>query len=107
MKNITQKLLILLALFAGIHYAAAQGTAFTYNGRLNNTLGPVTGTYDVTFTLFTNSTGTIIQAGPITNSAIAVTNCLAGNWGADKWHRQFHQSDAASTGYAHAVCHLC
>jgi hypothetical protein len=76
MKKIAHKLFILLALFAGIYQVAAQGTAFTYNGRLNNTLGPVTGTYDVTFTLFTNSTGTLIQAGPITNSAIAVTNGL-------------------------------
>ncbi len=30
----------------------AQGTAFTYNGRLNDGTNPATGSYDLTFTLY-------------------------------------------------------
>ena len=55
--------------------ANAQGTAFTYQGRLNDTNGPATGTYDLTFSLYrTNWAG--IFAGPITNTAVGVTNGL-------------------------------
>jgi hypothetical protein len=54
----------------------AQGTAFTYQGRLNSSGSPVNGSYDLTFTLYTtNVTGSAI-AGPVTNSATAVTNGL-------------------------------
>ena len=53
-----------------------QGTAFTYQGQLNGSGGPATGRYDLTFTLYTtNVTGTPV-AGPVTNSATAVTNGL-------------------------------
>jgi hypothetical protein len=54
----------------------AQGTAFTYQGSLNNNGSPATGLYDLTFTLFdTNSAGNVI-AGPLTNSLTPVTNGL-------------------------------
>jgi hypothetical protein len=54
----------------------AQGTAFTYQGRLNSNGSPASGTYNVTFTLFdTNTTGAAI-AGPATNNAVFVTNGL-------------------------------
>ena len=54
----------------------AQGTAFTYQGRLNNGGNPASGNYDLLFTLFdTNITGTAI-AGPVTNLAVAVTGGL-------------------------------
>jgi hypothetical protein len=56
--------------------AHAQGTAFTYQGRLNNSGSPANGSYDLTFTLFnTNVTG-VAYAGPVTNRAIAVSNGL-------------------------------
>jgi hypothetical protein len=56
--------------------AFAQGTAFTYQGRLNSSGSPANGSYDLTFTLYTtNFTGTAI-AGSVTNSAVAVTNGL-------------------------------
>ena len=57
--------------------AHAQGTAFTYQGRLlNSGSGPASGSYDLTFALFaTNSSGVAI-AGPVTNAATAVTNGL-------------------------------
>jgi len=55
----------------------AQGTAFTYQGRLNDGGSPASGTYDLRFVIYdsTNSPGTVI-AGPITNSATAVSNGL-------------------------------
>jgi hypothetical protein len=56
--------------------AFGQGTAFTYQGRLNNNGAPVSGRYDLQFTLFaTNITGAAI-AGPVTNAATAVSNGL-------------------------------
>jgi hypothetical protein len=70
----------------------AQGTAFTYQGRLNNGANPANGSYDLTFTLFgTNSGGNAF--GSLTNSPTAVTNGLFtvtldfGNQfpGADRW----------------------
>jgi hypothetical protein len=57
--------------------AFAQGTAFTYQGRLNNGANPASGIYDLQFAIYdsTNSPGTLI-AGPLTNSATAVSNGL-------------------------------
>jgi len=60
--------------------AHAQGTAFTYQGRLNAGGNPTTGIYDLQFTLFDSLTGGGpaggIVAGPLTNSATGVTNGL-------------------------------
>jgi hypothetical protein len=55
----------------------AQGTAFIYQGRLNDSGAPATGSYDLRFAIYdsTNSPGTLI-AGPLTNSATAVSNGL-------------------------------
>jgi hypothetical protein len=76
MKTKLHSLFIALALLAGVHQAAAQGTAFTYQGRLNNNGSPASGTYNLTFTLFgTNTTGVAV-AGPVTNSATGVSNGL-------------------------------
>jgi hypothetical protein len=56
--------------------ANAQGTAFTYQGRLNDGAAPATGIYDLRFTIYdTNVTRTIVGA-PLTNSATGVTNGL-------------------------------
>jgi hypothetical protein len=67
-------ILIALGATGSLH---AQGTAFTYQGRLNNGGNPASGNYDLTFALYgsTNQAGPVI-AGPITNSAVAVTNGL-------------------------------
>ena len=49
---------LLLALAGSFSSAVAQGTAFTYQGRLNNATGPATGSYDFAFSLFnTNFSG--------------------------------------------------
>jgi hypothetical protein len=55
----------------------AQGTAFTYQGRLNDGANPASGIYDLRFTIYdsTNNPGVVI-AGPLTNSATGVTNGL-------------------------------
>ena len=68
--------ILTLLLSLPLQIASAQGTAFTYQGRLNNNGSPATGYYDVQFTLFaTNVTGAAL-AGPVTNPAVAVTNGL-------------------------------
>jgi hypothetical protein len=40
MKTYLQNLFIMLALLAGVHQTAAQGTAFTYQGRLDDGASP-------------------------------------------------------------------
>src|SRR5581483_8749582 len=50
------------------------GPAFTYHGRLQSDAVPVSGTYDLTFSLYTNGTGGTAVEGPITNSATAINN---------------------------------
>jgi hypothetical protein len=52
----------------------AQGTAFTYQGRLNDNGGPANGTYDLQFTVFDSGAGPNLVAGPLTNAATAVSN---------------------------------
>jgi len=56
--------------------AHAQGTAFTYSGRLNNGANPANGLYDLTFSLLNVSSGGSALAGPLTNSTTGVTNGL-------------------------------
>ena len=82
MKTKLRHLLLTLALLAlsTINYqlstAQAQGTAFTYQGRLNTNGSPVNGSYDLTFWLFNTNIGGSYIAGPVTNSATGVTNGL-------------------------------
>jgi len=56
--------------------AHAQGTAFTYQGRLNSGGSPAGGTYNLTFSLFNTNTSGVSIAGPVTNNAVSVTNGL-------------------------------
>jgi hypothetical protein len=54
----------------------AQGTAFTYQGRLNDGANPANGSYDLRFTLFTADPGGN-QVGPTrTTNALAVSGGL-------------------------------
>jgi hypothetical protein len=63
-------------LFLSVNGVFAQGTAFTYQGRLNDGGTAANGYYDLAFSTFnTNSSGTP-NAGPITNTAVAVSNGL-------------------------------
>ena len=73
----TVPIILLLALLVlTVPSARAQGTAFTYQGRLNTDGLPVTGSYDVQFTLFTINSGGTAIAKPVTDSAITVANGL-------------------------------
>ncbi len=50
----------------------AQGTAFTYQGRLNDGTNPANGTYDLRFALFDAAGGGAQIGSAITNSALAI-----------------------------------
>jgi spermidine/putrescine-binding protein len=52
---------ICCALDSGISTALAQGTGFTYQGRLSDSNGPVSGNYDFVFTSFTSSNGSEVK----------------------------------------------
>lgn len=54
----------------------AQGTAFTYQGRLQNSTNLVTGSFDLVFSLYNVGSGGSNVAGPVTNTAVGVTNGL-------------------------------
>jgi len=54
----------------------AQGTAFTYQGRLNDGANPANGNHDFTFALFGASSGGVALAGPVTNSTVGLSNGL-------------------------------
>jgi hypothetical protein len=70
------KILCVLALIISANLASAQGTAFTYQGHLQNNGNSVNGTYNFTFALFTNSVNGTAVAGPVTNNGVLVSNGL-------------------------------
>src|ERR1035437_8315573 len=75
MKTSIKELFIMLSLLAGINQAAAQGTAFTYNGNLSDGGNPANASYDLQFTLYDAGTkGNVF--GSLTNTATAVSNGL-------------------------------
>ncbi len=67
---------VVLSLAAFCHFAAAQGTAFTYQGRLNAGGAPATGNYDLRFGLYTGSSGGAPVATLVTNGSVAVSGGL-------------------------------
>src|ERR1700761_2177905 len=75
-----RNLFVALALCASLHVqfatAFAQGTAFLYQGRLQNNGSPANGSYDFTFTLYDAGTGGAAGAAPVTNTATVVSNGL-------------------------------
>ncbi len=76
----TVQMFVVLAAFASVITSTpvnAQGTMFTYQGRLGDGANPASGSYDLTFTLYdTNQPVNNLIAGPLTNSATIVTNGL-------------------------------
>ncbi len=72
------KITLLSLLFAGLVAleALAQGTAFTFQGRLNDGAAPATGHYDLRFTLQDAATAGSQIAGPLTLVPVGVTNGL-------------------------------
>ena len=68
--------LLTLTLLASTDRLHAQGTAFTYQGQLQNNGSPASGTYNLTFSLFNVSSGGSAVAGPVTTNGVIVTNGL-------------------------------
>src|SRR5258708_7036321 len=52
----------------------AQGTAFTYQGRLNDGVNPASGIYDLQFTIYDAASGPTQQGATLTNATTAVSN---------------------------------
>ncbi len=86
--------LLLLTLNPHLSPCLAQGTAFTYQGRLTSGTNVANGVYDVRFRIYDSSGGGGLVAGPITNAATGLSNGLftvtldpgAGVFtGADRW----------------------
>src|ERR1035438_307469 len=68
--------LLLTTVNAHLVTARAQGTAFTYQGRLNSGTNAATGSYDLRFALLDAPTIGAQQGNLLTNSATAVSNGL-------------------------------
>jgi len=75
-KGISCLLFLVVAGLLTTETVQAQGTAFTYQGRLNNGGNAASGSYDLTFTLYTTNSGGSAFAGPLTNNAVGITNGL-------------------------------
>jgi hypothetical protein len=82
MNTITTRHAVALALLAlstlnsQLSTCLAQGTAFTYQGRLNNGGGPANGLYDFQFSLSNAPSGGSQLGVTVTNLAVGVTNGL-------------------------------
>src|SRR5437762_2316356 len=68
--------MVLSTLNSQLSTAFAQGTAFTYQGRLNDGANLANGNYDLTFAIFGVTTGGSPVTGPLTNSCVGVSNGL-------------------------------
>src|SRR5947209_5437541 len=69
-------LLVTASFFGGTAPGFAQGTAFTYQGRLNDAASPANGIYDLRFAVFDSLTAGSQQGNPLTNAATVVSNGL-------------------------------
>src|SRR5262249_22779625 len=67
---------LLAILNAQLSICFAQGTAFTYQGHLNDGGSPANGNYDLRFAVYDSAGGGNNIAGPLTNSAVAVSDGL-------------------------------
>lgn len=68
--------LSVVAFLGATSLAHSQTTAFTYHGRLNNGSAPVTGTYDLRFSVYDTVAGGLLVAGPVPANAVDVANGL-------------------------------
>jgi hypothetical protein len=75
-ENSIRFLILAIVMATGIRQAIAQGTAFTYQGQLENNGSPANGSYDLTFTLYVTNSGGTALTDPVTNLATSVTNGL-------------------------------
>ena len=72
--------LFLFALCAGASIGFAQGTAFTYQGRLSDSGAPANGVYDLQFTLRDALTAGNQIGRPVTVPSSAFSPGPAGGW---------------------------
>jgi hypothetical protein len=75
-KFVRQTLLYSALLVACASQLYAQGTAFTYQGRLNDGANLANGTYDLRFTTFNAVTNGSATSVSVTNPAVAISNGL-------------------------------
>jgi len=68
--------LLLLTLLSLVGFAHAQGTAISYQGRLNHAGAPATGLHDFTFNVFDVESGGTALATTVALAAVPVTNGL-------------------------------
>ena len=105
MKTRFQLILIALVLITGIHQTKAQGTTFTYQGRLADNGQPANGTYGMVFYLCDNPTtgGQLANLGiagvPVTNGLFTVQLDFGGGMfpGADRWLEITVKTNGAAT----------
>ena len=91
--TLTLALTLLCAFNSPLSTAQAQGTAFTYQGRLHSGGSPASGSYDLEFGLWSAASGPAQLGSTVTNTATAVSNGLftvtldfgANFPGADRW----------------------
>jgi hypothetical protein len=74
MKTRFELLFLALVLSGCALNAQAQGTAFTYQGVLSTTNGPSNGLFDLTFGIFSVSSGGSQVGGTLTTPAVGITN---------------------------------
>ena len=71
-----KKTTVILARVACAQAAFAQGTAFTYQGRLGEAGATASGSYDLRFSIHDLVSGGSIVGGPITNAGVNLSNGL-------------------------------
>jgi len=76
MQKIIRRLLCVVAVLFTVETLCAQGTAFMYQGRLNDGGSPATGNFDLRFQVYDAVTSGNAIGFPLTNSAVAVNNGL-------------------------------
>jgi hypothetical protein len=72
--NVFLTIAFLLALSVHLSPLFAQGTAFTYQGQLATNGSPANGAYDLRFSGYGDSAGTILVGGPLVQSPVGITN---------------------------------
>jgi hypothetical protein len=94
MKPTLTAILLILGILTTTRSSHAQGTAFTYNGRLNDNGAAANANYDMTFNLYDAENGGNLVAGAVSLTPVPVVNGLfavkidfgaAAFTGADRW----------------------
>lgn len=110
MKSRSTRLLLILCLAfcytASLLSGLAQGTAFTYQGRLYDGASPANGKYDLRFNVYSLGSGGSLLGGPVTISPVVVSNGLfitAIDFGAGVFNGQTCWLDIAARSNGTAV----